>query len=149
MGGAGNLSSVWKRHWEADPLARQIHDPDRGWLCRGDLESISATLAGRLARLGLSPGDRILISAESSSDFVAGYVACVRMGLVVLPTNTAYGARELTHVVRDARPRAAIVDDPSLSDDLLKMLDTVQDVQRIAGRVSIGRPMPRDLVALG
>jgi len=112
VGGAGNLSSVWKRHWEADPQARQIHDPDRGWLCRGDLESISATLAGRLARLGLSPGDRILISAESSSDFVASYVACVRMGLVVLPTNTAYGARELTHVVRDARPRAAIVDDP-------------------------------------
>jgi len=112
VGGAGNLSSVWKRHWETDPQARQIHDPDRGWLCRGDLESISATLAGRLARLGLSPGDRILISAESSSDFVAGYVACVRMGLVVLPTNTAYGARELTHVVRDARPRAAIVDDP-------------------------------------
>jgi len=112
-GGAPTLSYAWKRHWDADPLAPQIHDPDRGWLCRGELDSDSTNRAGRLARLGLSPGDRILISAESSADLVVSYVACLRMGLVVLPTNTAYGVRELTHVIRDARPKAVIVDDPA------------------------------------
>jgi malonyl-CoA/methylmalonyl-CoA synthetase len=38
------------------------------------------------------------------------------MGLVVIPTNTAYGARELAHVIRDARPKATIVDDPLRAD---------------------------------
>ena len=120
-GGAPNLSSAWKRHWDADPLALQIHDPDRGWLRRGDLESSSAIRAGRLARLGLSCGDRILVSAESSVDLVASYVACLRMGLIVIPTNTAYGARELAHVIRDARPKATIVDDPARAGQIAEI----------------------------
>jgi len=110
---AGNLSTAWKRHWDAAPEATQIRDPDQGWLCRGDLEARSAERAGRLARLGLRAGDRVLLSAESSGDLVASYVACLRMGLVVIPTNTAYGARELAHVIHDARPKATIVDDPT------------------------------------
>ena len=109
---AGNLPTAWGRAWTADPTAPQIHDPDRGWLSRGDLESESALRAGRLARLGLSAGDRVLLCAESSWDLVASYVACHRLGLVVMPTNTAYGPRELAHVIDDARPRVALVDDP-------------------------------------
>ncbi len=119
--GAANLSSAWKRHWDARPEAQQIHDVLQGWLSRGELEALSATRAGRLARLGLSRGDRILISAESSVDLVASYVACVRMGLVVVPTNTAYQARELAHVIRDARPKATLVDDSDRADQIAEI----------------------------
>ncbi len=117
-GDAANLTDAWRRHWQADPEADQLHDPTRGWIPRGGLESESARRAGRLARLGLEPGDRVLLSAESSFDLVASYVACLRLGGVVIPTNTAYGPSELEHVVRDARPRAAIVDDPARHEAL-------------------------------
>ncbi len=110
-GGAPNLTACWLRHWQADPDRPQIHDPRRGWITRGQLEADTARRAGRLARLGLVAGDRVLVAAASSADLVASHVACLRMGLVVVPTNTAYGPRELQHVVRDAEPRAAIVDD--------------------------------------
>jgi malonyl-CoA/methylmalonyl-CoA synthetase len=133
-GGAANLSSAWKRHWDADPLALQIHDPERGWLSRGDLESMSARRAGRLAGLGLSLGDRILVSAESSADLVASYLACVRMGLIVLPTNTAYGSRELAHVIRDARPRASIVDDPKRAE---RLAEIAPDLHRLDPALSL------------
>ena len=115
-GGAGNLTAAWARHWRAAPERPQVHDPDRGWLSRGDLEAETAVRAGRLAGLGLRPGDRVLLSAESSADLVASYVAALRMGLVVIPTNTAYGPRELAHVIEDASPVAAIVDDPAKRD---------------------------------
>ena len=111
-GAAPNLTASWARHWESNPDLDQIHDPDRGWLQRGELAQESVVRAGRLARIGLSPGDRVLLSAESSYDLVASYVAALRMGLVVIPTNTAYGARELKHVIQDARPKAALVDTP-------------------------------------
>ena len=114
-GGAANLGDAWRRAWTADPERPQIHDPEHGWWLRGDLEAASAQRAGRLAAVGLEPGDRVLLSAESSGELVASYLACLRMGLVVMPTNTAYGARELAHVIADARPRAAVVDDPERS----------------------------------
>jgi len=111
--GAPNLTAAWRRAWDEDGDRPQIHDPDRGWITRGELARESAQRAGRLALLGLEAGDRILLSAESSGDLVLTYVAALRMGLVVIPTNTAYGARELAHVIGDATPRAAIVDDPA------------------------------------
>lgn len=127
-GGAANLCSVWKRHWDADPDAEQIHDPERGWLSRGELEADSAKRAGRLAKLGLSPGDRVLVSAQSSADLVISYVACLRMGLVVIPTNTAYGRRELAHVIGDAGPKAVIVDDP---DRMIQIAEIDADLHRL------------------
>jgi malonyl-CoA/methylmalonyl-CoA synthetase len=110
-GGARNLTAAWARAWHENPELPQFHDPGVGWRTRGELDLRSAERAGRLASLGLEAGDRVLLSAASSFDLVASYVACLRLGLVVLPTNTAYGPRELEHVIRDARPRAAIVDD--------------------------------------
>ena len=111
--GASNLTAAWTAAWNANASAPQIHDPETGWISRGELEADSAKRAGRLAALGLVPGDRVLLSAESSGDLVTSYIACLRMGLVVIPTNTAYGARELAHVIGDAKPKAALVDDPA------------------------------------
>ena len=115
---APNLSTVWLRAWRAAPDQPQIHDPKGGCISRGELEADTAARAGRLARQGLVAGDRVLLAARSSADLVASHVACLRMGLVVVPTNTAYGPRELEHVVRDAEPRAAILDEPERRDQI-------------------------------
>ncbi len=120
-GGASCLTAAWARHWRARPEAPAIHDPDRGWLSRGDLDRETKIRAGRLSALGLEAGDRVLLSAESSADLVTSYVAALRLGLVVIPTNTAYGSRELAHVIEDAGPQAAIVDDPDKRDALRKV----------------------------
>ena len=55
-------------------------------------------------------GDRLLTSAESSAGLVVAHVAALRLGLVVVPVNGAYREREIAHIVRDARPSAALVD---------------------------------------
>jgi malonyl-CoA/methylmalonyl-CoA synthetase len=67
-------------------------------------------LAGRLARLGLRAGDRLLCSASPSVDLVVAHLAALRMGVTVVPANTAYGPDELGHIVADAAPKAALVD---------------------------------------
>lgn len=107
----GSLARSWCTRWADDPARRAVYDDDQGWLTAGDLEERSRRVAGRLAASGLSPGDRVLISAEASMPLVVAFVACVRSGLAVVPANTAYRERELGHVVRDALPAAAIVDD--------------------------------------
>jgi malonyl-CoA/methylmalonyl-CoA synthetase len=85
---------------------------DRGWIHAEQLEEATRRVAGRLQAAGLEPGDRMLFSAESSVELVVAHVAALRSGIVVVPTNTAYREREVAHIVTDARPKAALVDDP-------------------------------------
>ncbi len=78
-------------------------------------------MAGRLAGAGLVAGDRVLVSGPSSIDLAVAHVGCLRLGLVVVPTNGAYQEAELSHVVADCRPRAALVDHDGWEDRLAGM----------------------------
>ncbi len=44
------------------------------------------TLAGRLLALGLAPGDRVALAADSDGDFLRAFFACQYAGLVPAPT---------------------------------------------------------------
>jgi len=108
--GGRNLTAAWAARWAADSAAPVIHDAANGWCSAGELAERTERAAGRLWAAGLGPGDRVLISAAASLDLVVAHVACLRLGLVVVPANTAYRQEELAHLVQDAAPRAAVVD---------------------------------------
>jgi malonyl-CoA/methylmalonyl-CoA synthetase len=110
---AGSLPAAWRRLAEADPARPALWATGHGWRSRGDLDAAGARVAGRLRRAGLAAGDRVLVSAATSMELVVAYLGALRMGLVVVPANTAYREREVAHIVGDARPRAAVVDDPA------------------------------------
>jgi len=115
LGSAAELGAVtlplrWRRRWEADPQRRALWDADGGWVTAGEFAQRTARAAGRLLGAGLRAGDRVLLSAGSSTASVVAYAAALRLGLVVVPVNTGYREREMAHVVRDARPAAAILD---------------------------------------
>jgi malonyl-CoA/methylmalonyl-CoA synthetase len=107
----GSLPSAWAGVWARAPSAPTLFDRDRGWIHAERLEEASRRVAGRLRGAGLEPGDRMLFSAESSLELVVAHVAALRSGIVVVPINTAYREREVAHIVTDARPAAALVDD--------------------------------------
>ena len=109
--GAGNLTRRWVQRWAADPSRPVVFDEASGWATGGELEERTRQVAGRLAAAGLERGDRLLVSARASTELVVAHIAALRLGLVVVPVNTAYREREVAHVVADAWPRAAVVDD--------------------------------------
>src|SRR4051794_27197366 len=92
--GERTLPRAWSERWADAPAHPTLHTDATGWLTGGDLERASARAAGRLYRAGLRPGDRILMSAASSASLVVAHVAALRLGLVVVPANTAYRERE-------------------------------------------------------
>ena len=106
------LPAAWAARVAGAPDRPVLWEERRGWVRAGDLERASRRVAARLAGAGLGPGDRILMSAGTSVELVEAHVAALRLGLVVVPANTAYREREIAHLVRDATPRAAVVDDP-------------------------------------
>jgi malonyl-CoA/methylmalonyl-CoA synthetase len=103
-----SLPAVWAANWRAAPQREVIQDPDEGWVTGEELLQRSEAAAGRLAAAGLAPGDRVLLSGGASIEFVVAHCAALRSGLVIVPVNGAYTRRELSLIVADARPRAAL-----------------------------------------
>ena len=106
-----SLPRVWAARWERDPEAPVLHTDATGWISAGELDGRTRTVAGRLHRAGVRPGDRVVISAASSAGLVVAHVAALRLGAVVVPLNTAYRRREVAHVVGDSEPAAIVCDD--------------------------------------
>jgi len=110
-----SLPAAWRAVWAAAPDARVLlgaAEPRPVWCTAGELDERTAAAAARLRRLGLRPADRVVWSTQSSVPAVVANVAALRAGLVVVPVNPAYTEREVSHIVRDVRPAAAVVDDP-------------------------------------
>ena len=104
-----SLPAAWGSRWAAEPDRPVVHDGGR-WHTAGDLDRRSRAAARRFARAGLRPGDRVVMSAATSYDLVVAHVAALRLGLVVVPVNRAYRAREIGAIVTDCEPAAAVVD---------------------------------------
>jgi malonyl-CoA/methylmalonyl-CoA synthetase len=103
-----SLPRAWAAMWRADPDRPVLRDIDDTWWTRGALDEVSADRARRLLAAGLEPGDRVILSGTPSVDLVAAHCAALRAGLVVVPVNSAYSAREVEVIVEDSRPRAGI-----------------------------------------
>lgn len=133
------LPRRWAVAWGADDVRPALLAPDGAVLTSGGLAERSADAARRLAAAGIGPGSRVLLSAAPSVDLVVAYVALMRLGAVVVPANTAYTEPELAHLLADARPLAAVLDDPS-------RLAGRDDVRVLTTDLSLppGPPVPLD-----
>jgi len=53
---------------------------------------------------GLQPGNRLVVQVEKSAENLALYLACLKVGGVYVPLNTAYTQSEVDYFINDARP---------------------------------------------
>ena len=63
-----------------------------------------AEIAGVLVAEGLQPSDRLVVQVEKSAENLALYLACLKVGGVYVPLNTAYTDAEVDYFVQDAMP---------------------------------------------
>ena len=74
-----------------------------------ELQRETLALAGYLQqKCGVQRGDRVLLYAQNSPQFVIGYYAILRANAVVVPVNPMNKSEELTHYVSDSDARTAI-----------------------------------------
>ncbi|MFO1456917.1 MAG: malonyl-CoA synthase [Steroidobacteraceae bacterium] len=140
--------------------------PGRGEWRFADLRSQAARQAAALRVAGVRPGDRVLVQAEKSPEFVLLYLGCLRAGAVFVPLNTAYTAAEVRYFATDCEPRLMVCDPArtaSLADVAgtcgaqLRTLDAAgrgswsDDVAATSGAAPADAPVPRavdDLAAI-
>jgi len=72
---------------------------------------LAARIAAVLVSHGVKPGDRVAVQAPKTPETLAVYAACVQVGAVFLPLNTAYTPAEVEFFLTDAAPRLFVCDD--------------------------------------
>ena len=88
-------------------------------------------LAGSLRRLGLQPGDRVLIVSENRPEWCIADLAIMAASCVTVPTYTTNTARDHMHILENSGARAAIVSSAKLAKMLLPAIvqtDLCRDV---------------------
>lgn len=81
-------------------------------------------LVARLEQtLSVGVGARVVAQVEKSPEAVALYLACLRLGAVFVPLNTAYTLAELEYFLADASPALAVVR-PALRDNVAAIAET-------------------------
>ena len=65
-------------------------------------------IAAALAQRAVQPGDRVVAQVEKSPEAIALYLACLRLGAVFVPLNTAYTTAEIEYFLGDADPKIAV-----------------------------------------
>ena len=74
------------------------------------LDQWARALADWLARRGVATGDRVLLALPSSLEFVACYLAALRLGASVVLASPALTSFGLSQVLADAEPVLAVAD---------------------------------------
>ena len=79
-------------------------------ISHADFLAMAARFSNVFQQLGLIAGDRLALQVEKSPQALAVYAAAVQSGIVFLPLNTGYTAKELAYFVENSGARLLICD---------------------------------------
>jgi malonyl-CoA/methylmalonyl-CoA synthetase len=74
----------------------------------GQVDARANRMAAELTSRGLVRGDRLCLHLANGIAYIDLYLACVRLGVVLVPMNILYRERELRHIVGDSAPKAIV-----------------------------------------
>lgn len=127
----GNIVHNLLRAADRAPTAPALHfygtTIDYGTL-RDWVEALAATLR---YRLGVRPGDRVMLDMQNCPQFIAAYQAILRADAVVVPVNPMLVTRELDYIANDSGARVALIGD-ELVDRFAPLIKTRLDAIVVA-----------------
>jgi malonyl-CoA/methylmalonyl-CoA synthetase len=82
----------------------------RTTLAFGEVERRARRMARVLADRGVTAGDRVAVQVGNCPGFIDLFLACLRLGAILVPVNVLYRAREIAHILGDAEPALFVHD---------------------------------------
>jgi crotonobetaine/carnitine-CoA ligase len=129
------------RSWTlVEALRRQAEQNGDAIYCRfsdgasctfGELDLASDACATGLGRRGIGPGDRVMIIAGNSMEFLVTFFGVQKRRAVLVPANAELRGSMLTHQISNAGPKL-IIADRDLTDDLVS-----QDLSKLVGIIGL------------
>ncbi len=110
-----NLYALFVDRMPSDTAQPVIETEDGTTIPYADLPVRTAAIAGALAGMGVGRGDRVAVQVPKSAEALFLYLACLRMGAIFLPLNTAYPPAEVAYFLGDAEPTVLVCAPESLA----------------------------------
>ncbi|WP_339779341.1 malonyl-CoA synthase [uncultured Thalassospira sp.] len=128
-----NLLLEFIKRFPADRSAPFLTEYDGSNVSFADLLDRTGRYATVLARHGVIKGDRVAVQVDKSSDVIALYLACLQLGAIHLPLNTAYTGDEIAYFLGDAAPRVFVC-----RPDRLETSQTLAGQNDVAAVLTLG-----------
>jgi long-chain acyl-CoA synthetase len=77
----------------------------------GEIARLACRFAALLQQRGIGPGDRVMLWAENSAEWIAAFHGCLRRGVVAVPLDAAGTADFAARVCADVRPKLVVGDE--------------------------------------
>jgi malonyl-CoA/methylmalonyl-CoA synthetase len=90
----------------ADAVDYDCADGSMATLTFAELDARSNRAARLLVARGFARGDRIGFFLPNRVEFIDLFLACIKLGVIVVPINVLYREREIGHIIADAEPKA-------------------------------------------
>ncbi len=131
------------------PALDLVEHPERGTITFGQIEADAQHLAAVLRQRGLTRGDRLALYLPNRYEYLTLFLACTRLGVILVPVNILYKEREIAHIVADSRPAALVFsgDVPAGTGDVPRWdVTTLTTDTRYEGREALDGDTPAALV---
>ncbi|MGP8270550.1 MAG: AMP-binding protein [Terracidiphilus sp.] len=76
----------------------------------GEIAHMAGRFAALLVQRGIDPGDRVLLWAENSAEWIAAFYGCMLRGVLVVPLDAVGTAEFAARVAADVAPKLAVGD---------------------------------------
>lgn len=100
----------WIAKWAdytPDKIAITSYDSNKSYTY-SDLHNYANQLTKKFAALHIEEGDRIAVLSEHGLEYIVLFVACQRMGVIMVPLNYRLSQREISKLIADCTPSLLI-----------------------------------------
>ena len=111
-----------------DQPALRLHDTT---LTYAEFEELAGRAAGRMAGLGVGPGDRVGVMLPNILEFPVLFYGALRLGAIAVPMNPLLKGREIAHYTGDSGMVLLWVHDSVAPEDTAQAVDGCR-VERVA-----------------
>jgi benzoate-CoA ligase family protein len=82
----------------------------------GELCTDACRMGNALKRLGVKPGDRVMLLAKDTPAFYPSFLGTIRIGAIVIPVNTFMRAADYGYMLADSKSKVVIVADGTIEE---------------------------------
>jgi acyl-CoA synthetase (AMP-forming)/AMP-acid ligase II len=100
-------------------------------LTYAELDEQVRRTAAHLRRLGVRPGDRVLMYAPNCVEHYFVFLACAHVGAIFAPANVAFRSREIGFILSNSQPKLAVVHESVVTDYLASAAQAAVAPERV------------------